>query len=408
MRLVLGTLLLLLLLGQVDVQIISPILPELSEFFEVSIANAGAIVTVYSVIGGLWALIIGPLSDKFGRLIFLQAAALVMAGASALAYLTPFFSVFLLSRAIAGVAGATISVCIIAQIADMFPYEKRGKAMGLVGAVYAIAAVGGAPVGALIASKFDWWMLYAISFFIALLLTASMYFTAGRLIGSNPLTNGFHVKKSLPFSLKKQIKEYHYFLKNSVTRSGLIVAVVISATATAVVTYLGAWLATDFSMSPGEMVPIYLSLGIATIIGSLFGGWLSDKLGKTFLVGNASLLLAVILFSTIFISEITGVYAFCISGGLVIAMREGPYQALITELIKAEERGAYIALKSTAAKTGIAISAVIGGVLFQKIGFFAVANFAAVCSLIAAVLVFRALNFSSMETKETTTMQVAD
>ena len=98
----------------------------------------------------------------------------------------------------------------------------------------------------------------------------------------------------------------------------------------------------------------------------------------------------------------------CISGGLVIAMREGPYQALITELIKAEERGAYIALKSTAAKTGIAISAVIGGVLFQKIGFFAVANFAAVCSLIAAVLVFRALNFSSMETKETTTMQVAD
>ncbi|KAA3616617.1 MAG: MFS transporter [Calditrichaeota bacterium] len=397
MKLVLGALLTLLLLGQVDVQIISPIIPELSKFFDVNIATAGVAVTVYSVVGAIWALVIGPLSDRFGRLIFLQLAAVVLAGACALAYLTQFFSMFLLSRAIAGIAGATISVCIIAQIADMFPFEKRGKAMGLVGAVYAIAAVGGAPVGALIAGQFGWSMLYAVAFFIALFLAASMYFTTGKQMGPRNTTTNPDGTPRLSPKIANPLKEYRNFISQSNTRNGLILAVLISATATAVVTYLGAWLAADFSMQPGQMAPVYLSLGVSTIAGSLFGGWFSDKVGKQVLVGTTSIFLAVVLFCTIFVSNIIGIYGFCISGGLVIAMREGPYQALITELVKSEERGAYIALKSTAAKTGIAVAASIGGFLFERFGFFAVANFAGICSLIAGLIVFRALKMSSLQ-----------
>lgn len=399
MKLVLGALLLLLLLGQVDVQIISPILPQISEFFEVNIASAGSAVTVYSVVGALWALIIGPLSDRFGRLLFLQLAAVVMAGASAMAYFTDYFPVFLISRGIAGIAGATISVCIIAQIADMFPFEKRGKAMGLVGAVYAIAAVGGAPVGALIAGQYGWTALYAIAFFVSLFLASSMYFTAGNQM--RPQNQGASTERATANGkrLLQQLLEYRRFITRANTRNGLILAIMISATATAVVTYLGAWLAQDFSMKAAEMAPIYLSLGISTIIGSLFGGWLSDRTGKQMLVGVASIFLAFILFCSIFISNQIGIYGFCIGGGFVIAMREGPYQALITELVKSEERGAYIALKSTAAKSGIAVAAATGGLLFEKFGFFAVANFAGICSLIAGLIVFRALKISSLQTE---------
>ena len=197
----------------------------------------------------------------------------------------------------------------------------------------------------------------------------------------------------------KPLVEYRQFIMRANTRNGLLLAILISATATAIVTYLGAWLAQDFSLKAVEMAPIYLSLGISTIIGSLFGGWLSDKIGKQTLVGLASIFLAMILFCSVFISNQIGVYGFCIGGGFVIAMREGPYQALITELVKSEERGAYIALKSTAAKTGIAVAAIIGGFLFEKFGFFAVANFGGICSLIAGLIVFRALKMSSLQTE---------
>ncbi len=397
MKQVLGALLLLLLLGQVDVQIISPILPELSDFFDVNIASVGSAVTVYSVVGAIWALIIGPLADRFGRLLFLQLAAAVMAGACAMAYLADLFPIFLLSRGIAGIAGATISVCIIAQIADMFPFEKRGKAMGFVGAIYAVAAVGGAPIGAIIAGKYGWPMLYAVAFFVSLFLAASMYFAAGKQM--RPLKkSGQEKKQTVKQRLLQPLKEYRLFIIHSNTRNGLILAVMISATATAVITYLGAWFVRDFSMKTEEMAPVYLSLGGSTIIGSLFGGWLSDKIGKQMLVGLGSIFLAMVLFCSIFVSNFIGIYGFCVGGGFIIAMREGPYQALITELVKAEERGAYIALKSTAAKTGIAVAASFGGFLFEQFGFFAVANFAGICSLTAGFIVFRALKISDLQT----------
>jgi putative MFS transporter len=153
------------------------------------------------------------------------------------------------------------------------------------------------------------------------------------------------------------------------------------------VTYLGAWLASDFGMSVATIGLVFMLTGGTSVVGALSGGWFADRLGKRRMIALSSILLAIILFLVYVVQSRTGVFLFCATGGLAMALREGPFQALISELAPATERGAYIALRNAASQLAIAFAAAICGLLFQRFGFHAVAYFAAACSVIASGLV---------------------
>lgn len=392
---VMSLLLAVLLLGLIDVQIFSPILPLLSEDFGISIATAGIAVTAYSITSAIWALVIGPLSDRFGRLIFLRAAAGLFAGASMLALFAQRFGVYVMARIFAGLAGGTMSACIIAQIADLVPFERRGRAMGLVGAMYSIAAVAGVPVGAVLADSFGWRSIYLVFTVPALLLTIFMHRTQ-QAVDRDFMNNGAAAANRKPANgifpaVRSQLGDYGRFWISSGTRQGLLLSIAFSAAATSLITYLGVWLAHDFSMPVKLIGLVFLATGLSALLGAFTGGWLADRLGKRRLVGLSSIALATVMMLNYFVASRAEVLAFCIAGALAMALREGPYQALITELVPTYERGAYIALRNATSQLAIAGAAAIGGLLFEKFGFVAVASFAGICSLWAAALVYFAM-----------------
>ena len=108
-------LLFILFLGLVDSQMLSPMLPVLAAEFGVSPAMMGMVVTAYACAAALCALIIGPLSDRWGRIIFLRVAAMLFALASMLAYFANDFATYFSARVLAGLAGGTISACVLAR-----------------------------------------------------------------------------------------------------------------------------------------------------------------------------------------------------------------------------------------------------------------------------------------------------
>jgi predicted MFS family arabinose efflux permease len=150
------------MLGLTDVQILAPILPKLAQEFSVTVAVMGTAVSAYAIAAALWALVVGPLSDRIGRLIFLRAAAFVFAGAAIIAYFAMRFEHYVAARIFAGLAGGTISACVFAQAADLFDYTARGRAMGWLGAIYFIAAVIAVPLGAWITAAWGWRVLYLL------------------------------------------------------------------------------------------------------------------------------------------------------------------------------------------------------------------------------------------------------
>ncbi|MDZ7363179.1 MAG: MFS transporter [candidate division KSB1 bacterium] len=376
-----GLLLGILLLGLADVQIISPILPKLAEDFSVSPALMGTAVSAYAIAAALWALVVGPLSDQIGRLIFLRAAAWALAGAASAAYFAGYFEHYVAARVLAGLAGGTISACVIAQVADLFDYSARGRAMGWVGAIYFIAAVIAVPLGAWITAAWSWRLLYllqiALAFILGLLVQPSWSPAA-----SQKDERDHSVKKVL----RQQLQNYPRYLAQKATRMGLLLAITVSAAVAGLVTYLGVWLTTAFGMSIATIGVVFMITGVASVIGALGGGWMADHLGKRRMMALSSLLLAAILLAVSAVQTRTSVFLFCAAGGLAMALREGPFQALISELVPANERGAYIALRNGISQLAIAVAVALGVILFERFGFHAVAYFAAACSLAASGL----------------------
>ncbi len=381
-------LLAIFLLGLTDAQIIAPILPKLAEDFSVSTAVMGTAVSAYAIAAAVWALVVGPLSDRIGRLIFLRAAAVVFTGAAAVAYFAMHFEHYVAARVLAGLAGGTISACVIAQVADLFDYSARGRAMGWLGAIYFIAAVIAVPLGAWITAVWGWRTVYLLLGVLALMLVALIRPALLPKVRSNEQQNNSvalsaqHAVKTL----RQQAQNYSRYLVQKTTRHGLMLAVMVSATVAGMVTYLGAWLTSVFGMSVAMIGLVFMVTGGASVAGAFGGGWLADRLGKRRMIALSSIILAAILFLVNAVQNHTGVFFFCATGGLAMALREGPFQALISELAPASERGAYIALRNATSQLAIAAAVALSGLLFERFGFHAVAYFAAICSVAASGL----------------------
>ncbi len=383
-------LLAIFLLGLTDVQIIAPILPKLAQAFSVSSAKMGTAVSAYAISAALWALVVGPLSDRIGRLIFLRAAAFVLAGAALAAYWAVRFEYYVVGRVFAGLAGGTISACVIAQVADLIDYATRGQAMGWLGAIYFIAAVIAVPLGTWITSAWGWRALYVLlgvwAVALGLLIRPALLTTAPVNAQANDPA-AWSARHTT--TLWQQAQNYPRYWVNKTTRHGLLLAVLISAAVAGMVTYLGAWLAAEFQMPLATIGLVFMLTGAASVTGAFGGGWLADRLGKRRIIACSSLVLAIILFAVKSVQDRTGVFLFCAAGGLAIAWREGPFQALISELAPATERGAYIALRNATSQLAIAAAVAICGLLFERFGFHAVAYFAAGCSVAASGLAWR-------------------
>src|SRR5438105_9109994 len=165
-----------LFFGVSDTQLVAPLLPLIAKDLDTTPGHAGIIVTTYSLAAAAFALIVGPLSDRVGRKKVLVSGLVVFAGASFLTYHVSTFNALVILRGMTGLAAGTLSTCALSFAGDYYPYEQRGRAMGVLSMGYFVAFVVGIPVGALAADRLGWhWVfgclsLAAVAMFVIALL----------------------------------------------------------------------------------------------------------------------------------------------------------------------------------------------------------------------------------------------
>lgn len=105
--------------------------------------------------------IFGKLSDMFGRKrFFLLGLTLFMLG-SILCGTAQNMDQLIIYRALQGIGGGALMPIVFTIIFDLFPMEKRGKMMGLFGAVFGLSSVFGPVMGGAITDNFSWrWIFY--------------------------------------------------------------------------------------------------------------------------------------------------------------------------------------------------------------------------------------------------------
>jgi EmrB/QacA subfamily drug resistance transporter len=161
------------LMGALDIAIVGPALPAIQRDFGVedrSLAWIFSIYVLFNLVGTpLWA----RLSDAFGRRSIYVLDVLLFALGSLIVALAPSFGVLLAGRAVQGLGSGGIFPVASAVIGDTFPPQKRGSALGLIGAVFGIAFIIGPLIGGALLLLTSWHWLFVINLPIALGIIAA-------------------------------------------------------------------------------------------------------------------------------------------------------------------------------------------------------------------------------------------
>lgn len=158
------------LMGALDIAIVAPALPSIQNFFGVGDRALTWTFTIYVLFNLIGTPLMAKLSDTFGRRSIYVLDVTLFAVGSLVVALSPsnLFAVLLAGRALQGLGAGGIFPVASAVIGDTFPPEKRGGALGLIGAVFGLAFLVGPILGGVILSFAGWEWLFIINLPIAL------------------------------------------------------------------------------------------------------------------------------------------------------------------------------------------------------------------------------------------------
>src|SRR5215468_11367364 len=164
-RLMLPMLVLMTGVAPISLYILVPALPVLATVFHSDISIAQMTVSLYMVGIACSQLIMGPLSDKFGRRPVLLAGLFLMVAASVGCSLAESLPQLIAARFLQALGGASGMVVSRAIIRDLYSRERVGAMISLVIAVMMVAQMLSALAGGLLEISFGW---RAIFYFITI------------------------------------------------------------------------------------------------------------------------------------------------------------------------------------------------------------------------------------------------
>jgi len=156
--------------GALDLGVISPALPAIAHGFHISPRYVAWTFTLYLFANVVSIPIMTKLSDVVGRRSIYTACVAIFAAGSVLAIVAANFWIFLLARAIQAIGAGGIFPVATAAIADRVPLERRGSALGLLGAVWGLAAIIGPNVGGVLTHFFSWHWIFAANVPLAIVV----------------------------------------------------------------------------------------------------------------------------------------------------------------------------------------------------------------------------------------------
>jgi EmrB/QacA subfamily drug resistance transporter len=148
-------------LGTLNNNIVNVPLKQVLSYFRVPLSHGAFVVIAFNLTFAVLMPLTGWLGDRVGRrrLFCWAVATVALGGVGALS--APSLAVLIAFRVVQGVGTAAILPIVMAIIADVYPDERRGRALGVWAAVNGLGQAAGPPLGGLIASVWSWRLVFA-------------------------------------------------------------------------------------------------------------------------------------------------------------------------------------------------------------------------------------------------------
>jgi MFS transporter, DHA1 family, putative efflux transporter len=243
--------------------VIVGILDKVAASVGVSVSAAGQLISVFALANAIGTPIVMVATAKMDRRKrLLLALAIILLGIVSTVAL-PGFGFLMVSYVVLGVGTGVFVVTAYATAANLAPARRQGRAMSNVSLGFSASLVFGVPIGRAVAAAYDWkGIFWGIGFFTLLGI-----FAVARTIPS--------AASEAPVPLGKQFA----LLKNPKIAFALGVTFFVFIGYSVMNTYITPFLTSVMALSEREVSVILFALGIASLIGSKLGGFLSDRIG---------------------------------------------------------------------------------------------------------------------------------
>ncbi|WP_068614700.1 MFS transporter [Paenibacillus tuaregi] len=335
--------------------LVVPILPKYAASLGVSQSEIGLLFGSYALVLFIATPIFGALSDRIGRrgpmlwgLLGLAASTLIFAFAEN-------FGMLITARALQGLAAAVTWTSGLAILADLYPSEERGKAMGL--------ALSGQAAGMLLGPALGGWLYQLGGYKLPFFLAAGLAIVDGLL--------RLFLLRDLPERKSSDFVSPFGMLRNR--KIMLIAGVIIigAAVPSVLEPTLPLHLQEKFKAEPGYIGMLFIIPTLAYGVATPLIGALSSKMGniKTLLIGlvmvSISLPLAA-LPNSIWI-QAAALALLGVSMGIVLAPCL-PELADISEQSGQASYGTTFAIYNTAYSIGMMIGPISSSLLADSFG----------------------------------------
>ena len=142
---------------------VSALLVEVSIDLDISVAVAGQLATATFAAWGVSVVLVGPLSDSFGRRPVALLGLLLLAVSVLGSAFGPNFEVLLVLRVVTGLGAGTLPPNMVGAISDVISPERRARAVSALLAVGSLTSAVSLPMVALIAEWGGWRISFIVS-----------------------------------------------------------------------------------------------------------------------------------------------------------------------------------------------------------------------------------------------------
>lgn len=350
--------------------IIMGLLSEIAEDLNITIPQAGSLVTMYAmgvVVGGP---LLAILTMKLSRKIALLSLMFMFIIGNILCALSTSYYFLMVARVLTALCHGTFFGIASVVAAGMVDENKKSQAIALVFMGVSLANILGVPIGTYIGEQFGWratfWLVSAIGVLSVLALL--------KFIPSNlPMPSGDIIGES------KILKHRRVFIP-------LILSVLTSASLFTIFTYIDPILQKVTMVNKATVVKILFWIGAGLSIGTLAGGKLGDKSLIKSLISIMFLIVIIqiimLFVNTKIIPMIATLFAWSITGFAICPM----LQALVVEQAKGTPNLAST-FNQSSFNLGNAIGAKYGGLLIHYgIAYKNLSVYAAIIMIIAIIL----------------------
>ncbi len=349
--------------------VISGILDMLANDVGVSLAAAGQLITVYSLAYAIGTPILIAVTARMDRKkLMLWALSLFFIG-NLITVLTSGYALLLGARIILAISTGVFMVVALTVAAKLARPGKQGSAIATVLLGFNLALILGVPLGRIIAGSYDWKIIFSGIGLLSLLAMIVLMLMIPKSEGEAPVP----------------IRQQLALLKNPRISIALSVGFFWIFGYMILYTYITPFLLTVTGMSE-RMVSIGLfAFGLASLLGSQVGGYGVDKwgiprtmIGSLIFHSGILFLLTALSHSTLFVLPLLMLWSF-------FAWFTGPVQMGNLISMAPQASGIILSLNNSIVQLGMAVGAVVGGVIVENMPLTAVGWFGGIGVAIAII-----------------------